>query len=774
MEAEDDQQNFGEGGVNITDTDVNYGEDSNTIEMQQQIQKKEKNKKRRARDGNEKKKGKKKKKKKTSSPDSADDIFYEMMEGSIPDLEGDYQTEPKKPRKTKSEKPQKTVAEICEEFDLEDVPYEYTESDYQNLTNYKLFSQLIRPLIAKTNPKIAMGKMVTLISAKWREFIASNPKNESEPLLEDEIPKKGKKPKVKSVPSIKIKIGINANKRKKNNSSEDEDSLSEPNKSDVEFEAALEEANRATPPPKKKSKNKKLKKKKKTKTTASFPSGVGGSDNENGGEGEGEGEGENQEYCEVCQQGGEIILCDTCPRAYHLICLEPELEEPPEGKWSCPHCEGEGVQDQEIEVPAETNNDHHMEFCRVCRDGGELLCCDACPLAYHTYCLNPPLRTVPEGDWHCPRCSCEPLKGKVAKILTWRWAEIHKEDEPIKTGEPQSNDDIPAAQPSTSKKIQPKPQREFFVKWNDMSYWHCSWITEVQLDVYHPSMYRNYCRKTDMDEPPPLDDGSCNDITSAETTNDSNSNEADQEITAATGMKRQLKKKANRSDVNLEEKYYRYGIRPEWLNVHRVINHKTLRDGRTMFLVKWRDLPYDQASWEFNDNSFDIEITDMKKAIDYYWDLRSSMDSSFSAKKANMGSKKGKGKKIKSDARDESYERRSTPPPEKPTVDPKKKYEYQPLYIDATGMELHPYQLEGVNWLRYSWAHNTDTILADEMGLGKTIQTIVFLYSLFKEGHCRGPFLVSAPLSTIINWEREFEVWAPDFYVVSFCPFLIY
>merc|ERR1712038_559466 len=50
-------------------------------------------------------------------------------------------------------------------------------------------------------------------------------------------------------------------------------------------------------------------------------------------------ESEHQEYCEVCQQGGEIILCDTCPRAYHLVCLDPELDEAPEGKWSCPHCE---------------------------------------------------------------------------------------------------------------------------------------------------------------------------------------------------------------------------------------------------------------------------------------------------------------------------------------------------------------------------------------------------------------------------------------------------
>ena len=57
----------------------------------------------------------------------------------------------------------------------------------------------------------------------------------------------------------------------------------------------------------------------------------------------------------------------------------------------------------------------------------------------------------------------------------------------------------------------------------------------------------------------------------------------------------------------------------------------------------------------------------------------------------------------------------------------------QPDYIDATGGKLHPYQLEGLNWLRYSWANGTDTILADEMGLGKTIQTIVFLQSLYLE-----------------------------------------
>ena len=63
----------------------------------------------------------------------------------------------------------------------------------------------------------------------------------------------------------------------------------------------------------------------------------------------------------------------------------------------------------------------------------------------------------------------------------------------------------------------------------------------------------------------------------------------------------------------------------------------------------------------------------------------------------------------------------------------KEKYKEDPEFIVATGGRLHDYQLEGINWLRYSWAHGVSTILADEMGLGKTIQTITYLYSLYKE-----------------------------------------
>jgi chromodomain-helicase-DNA-binding protein 4 len=48
--------------------------------------------------------------------------------------------------------------------------------------------------------------------------------------------------------------------------------------------------------------------------------------------------------------------------------------------------------------------------------------------------------------------------------------------------------------------------------------------------------------------------------------------------------------------------------------VHRIINHRTMRDGRTLYLVKWRDLSYDQATWEEENES----ILGLKQAIDFY------------------------------------------------------------------------------------------------------------------------------------------------------------
>lgn len=43
-----------------------------------------------------------------------------------------------------------------------------------------------------------------------------------------------------------------------------------------------------------------------------------------------EGDG-NDDECAMCGIGGELILCDGCPNAYHLACNKPPLEQIPEG-----------------------------------------------------------------------------------------------------------------------------------------------------------------------------------------------------------------------------------------------------------------------------------------------------------------------------------------------------------------------------------------------------------------------------------------------------------
>lgn len=45
------------------------------------------------------------------------------------------------------------------------------------------------------------------------------------------------------------------------------------------------------------------------------------------------------------------------------------------------------------------------------------------------------------------------------------------------------------------------------------------------------------------------------------------------------------------------------------------------------------------------------------------------------------------------------------------------------------------------------------------MGLGKTVQSIAFLLEIVKAG-VAGPFLILVPLSTVGNWQREFENWS--------------
>lgn len=44
------------------------------------------------------------------------------------------------------------------------------------------------------------------------------------------------------------------------------------------------------------------------------------------------------------------------------------------------------------------------DWCAVCRNGGELLCCDTCPKVYHLQCHVPCLSATPSDSWSCGLC----------------------------------------------------------------------------------------------------------------------------------------------------------------------------------------------------------------------------------------------------------------------------------------------------------------------------------------------------------------------------------
>nr|XP_022911705.1 PHD and RING finger domain-containing protein 1-like [Onthophagus taurus] len=46
-------------------------------------------------------------------------------------------------------------------------------------------------------------------------------------------------------------------------------------------------------------------------------------------------------FCQICgspDNEDTMLLCDACDMGYHMLCLDPPLDEIPEGVWMCPYC----------------------------------------------------------------------------------------------------------------------------------------------------------------------------------------------------------------------------------------------------------------------------------------------------------------------------------------------------------------------------------------------------------------------------------------------------
>uniref|UniRef100_A0A8C5G8G7 [histone H3]-trimethyl-L-lysine(4) demethylase n=1 Tax=Gouania willdenowi TaxID=441366 RepID=A0A8C5G8G7_GOUWI len=105
-------------------------------------------------------------------------------------------------------------------------------------------------------------------------------------------------------------------------------------------------------------------------------------------------------YCIYC------IYCLVEPLLYVCVSAEKEVlipvkQEPVEVKEAV--IEAEKIKSLKSLSLSQVD----LVVCLVCSNGGDedrLLLCDGCDDSYHTFCLIPPLNTVPKGDWRCPKC----------------------------------------------------------------------------------------------------------------------------------------------------------------------------------------------------------------------------------------------------------------------------------------------------------------------------------------------------------------------------------
>eukprot|EP00250_Pteridium_aquilinum_P034524 c7702_g1_i1 orf=637-4326(-) len=149
---------------------------------------------------------------------------------------------------------------------------------------------------------------------------------------------------------------------------------------------------------------------------------------------------DNDDLCAECGDGGDLVLCDDCPGAYHAECLG--LASIPEGDWFCPLCEGKvehakhsreqwsekslppcggqlrgitakkkGLERCQCVVRASKNS---IGGCVICKSGDFLktgfgaktvLLCDQCEREFHVGCLKEEgivdLQELPAGEWFC-------------------------------------------------------------------------------------------------------------------------------------------------------------------------------------------------------------------------------------------------------------------------------------------------------------------------------------------------------------------------------------
>ncbi|TRM65956.1 SNF2 family N-terminal domain-containing protein [Schizophyllum amplum] len=158
--------------------------------------------------------------------------------------------------------------------------------------------------------------------------------------------------------------------------------------------------------------------------------------------------------------------------------------------------------------------------------------------------------------------------------------------------------------------------------------------------------------------------------------------------------------------------------------------------------IKWQELGYEEATWDAPPREGEPGYADFKRALE-----------------RNL------------------IGRTVTVPRKMPQrIEDRPKKGFEPYHLEDASelkigqdpaLKLMPFQVDGFNWLCDNWWNHQPCILADEMGLGKTVQVSSFVGNIIDKWQAF-PALVVVPNSTLTNWVREFERWAPKLRVVPY------
>ncbi|MFH4974282.1 hypothetical protein AB6A40_000991 [Gnathostoma spinigerum] len=128
----------------------------------------------------------------------------------------------KKSRRSEMNVEASSTAELCTLLGVNDVKLEFTEEDYNNITNSKAFAAKVRPLLQAANPKVPFNKVQSVVTSKYKDY-------------QEEMAAQGR-----PVPSLlskrsrvvandkvvaPIKIRISARKKKRNDEEDDDNGM---------------------------------------------------------------------------------------------------------------------------------------------------------------------------------------------------------------------------------------------------------------------------------------------------------------------------------------------------------------------------------------------------------------------------------------------------------------------------------------------------------------------------------------------------------------------